>query len=770
MSILSFFIESVYLFRSKFDKIKIDIIIDYIYQLINPRCKSFKIDESIYETIKDILKQKEKISKTNKENKFFFINSNELCTFLIKAYSSYLIHLHMRFEGPTGIGKTVGACALARMIMDKKKYYIQSFHSGTKPSQCYGGTTIIDSNVHFKDGLLTLAMSEGSIFIADEFNLSSSETMKSLLPSLSRFRDYRIYIPGLEKKIKINENFIFIACQNKVGTLGRNQLPPMIEYSLREYIYPSHIKKTTEEIESIENDVKNICVEINNSFYDEYEKENRNLDDEEAKKVGIFMLKFNQFDKNYIQPLSFRDIKKIFKRIYYQNQKNNNGNFIGFKTYHNIIFYVLSKLNKRNIDDIKIEFIDLINEIFNINNKEDLNAYFKDTLNINKEGGKTYLQKGSCKVNLNFIFTSKMQKRIISFINLPNFLNPLFNSVISSDDESLLFLGKTSCKTYLCETLLQQNPEIINLNQETKIEQLLGGPIILRKKESNIFYFKYLCYLCGKSNKISELFEKYEKKTLKKNIFNLKPGIKGFNYAVTKFKDILFDNDNKINNNNINKDDLFSDYIIAFKPGFVLEALLKDKPFVLKNISNLYSDVLERFNQFFTEEQKIILIEDIYDTFTDGENKEISFYNKNRVLATANTGYENKLSEPILSRFTVINVDCYESQEEKIIIEMKINPQKNKINENEKEIENLIKLFKNIESLLQMTITLAQKIKIINIIKGLKDNITPDENIDFVEIIIFNLFKGLFEFRTNKSKKYQKFKDFFRKKKIFMEL
>ena len=81
MSILSFFIESVYLFRSKFDKIKIDIIIDYIYQLINPRCKSFKIDESIYETIKDILKQKEKISKTNKENKFFFINSNELCTF-----------------------------------------------------------------------------------------------------------------------------------------------------------------------------------------------------------------------------------------------------------------------------------------------------------------------------------------------------------------------------------------------------------------------------------------------------------------------------------------------------------------------------------------------------------------------------------------------------------------------------------------------------------------------------------------------------------------
>lgn len=162
----------------------------------------------------------------------------------------------MRFEGPTGIGKTVCACALARMIMGEKKYYIQSFHSGTKPRQCYGSEVIIDNNVDFKDGLLTLAMIKRSIFISDEFNLSTSETMKSLLPSLSKFNDYNIYIPGLEKKIKINENFIFIACQNKVGTLGRNQLPPLIESSLREFIYPSHIKKTTEEIEIIENDVK----------------------------------------------------------------------------------------------------------------------------------------------------------------------------------------------------------------------------------------------------------------------------------------------------------------------------------------------------------------------------------------------------------------------------------------------------------------------------------------------------------------------------------
>ena len=52
-------------------------------------------------------------------------------------------------------------------------------------------------------------MTEGTVFIADEFNLSSKETMKSILPSLSKFKDYNIYIPGLEKKIKIILIFYF---------------------------------------------------------------------------------------------------------------------------------------------------------------------------------------------------------------------------------------------------------------------------------------------------------------------------------------------------------------------------------------------------------------------------------------------------------------------------------------------------------------------------------------------------------------------------------
>ena len=138
-----------------------------------------------------------------------------------------------------------------------------------------------------------------------------------------------------------------------------------------------------------------------------------------------------------------------------------------------------------------------------------------------------------------------------------------------------------------------------------------------------------------------------------------------------------------------------------FKPGFILDSLIKDKPFVLKGISNLHSDVLER-------DKKISLIEDIYNTFTSDNNKEIIFNTINRVLATANDGYENKLAEVILSRFTIINSENYKLEEEKIIINREFNKSNFDSNKENQEVNQLIILFKDIESLLQITITLSK--------------------------------------------------------------
>ena len=799
MSTLTFFIESVHIFKSEFEKIykesktdnknKIDNeekndmndiegkIIDYIFQLINPKNKNITIDEEIYKAIQGLLKEKNsKVIGNNKDSKYFFQESKELSSFLINAYSSYLIHMHMRFEGPTGIGKTVAACALGRIITNnQKKYYIQSFHSGTKPNQCYGGWTIINNKPDTKDGLLTLAMNEGTVFITDEFNLSSKETMKSILPSLSHFNDYKIYFPGIEKKLKINNNFIFIACQNKVGTLGRNKLPDLIEYSLREFSYPSHIKKSAEEIKEIENDVKTICDEINKSL----KKENKNeifrpITGEEARNLGKFMLKFNQLNKNYLQPLSFRDIKKIFNRIYYQRNKKKKNIFIGFEVYHNIIFYILSKLNKQNIIDIKKDLMGLIKEIFSLKLEYELDIYFENSLKLEKKnvGGIEciFLIKGLCKVDISENLKDEMKKRILSYINLQNFLNPFFYAIISSKDESLLFLGKTSCKTFLCETIFIKGFEHIHLNQETKIDQLLGGPMILSKKEAKNFYFKYLCYLCGRG-KVKELYEDFEANKLDKSKFNSESQTaEGFDFAIENFKELLFNDKNKINQEKEEekeKQDFFSDYVIVFKPGFILDSLIRDKPFILKDISNLHSDVLERFNQFLTEEKKITLIEDIYNTFTNNDNKEIIFNASNRVLATANDGYENKLSEAILSRFTVINVESYELEEEKIIINMEFNDSINNSQKEVQELNRIITLFRKIESILQITISLSQKIGIIKIIQKLKKTKEVDENLDISEIVLFNMFKGLFEFRTQKSKKYNSFINLFNNKKLW---
>lgn len=155
-----------------------------------------------------------------------------------------------------------------------------------------------------------------------------------------------------------------------------------------------------------------------------------------------------------------------------------------------------------------------------------MDCYFENTLKLeNKEKGHIFLSKGLCKINLSPYFTKDMNKRIFSYSKLQNFLNPFFNAMISSDDEPILFLGKTSCKTYLCQTIFNddKNMEIIHLNQETNINQLLGGPTLLYKKEAEFFYFKYLCYLCQRGKDINKLYEQYQNNKLNNNSFKKQP-------------------------------------------------------------------------------------------------------------------------------------------------------------------------------------------------------------------------------------------------------
>ena len=99
--------------------------------------------------------------------------------------------------------------------------------------------------------------------------------------------------------------------------------------------------------------------------------------------------------------------------------------------------------------------------------------------------------------------------------------------------------------------------------------------------------------------------------------------------------------------------------IVVFKPGIFIQAKMRGQNLILKNITNVKTENLERLNEIFSGNKILTLNEDIQNTFTEENNKEINFSNDFRVIATCNEGNETSLSEAFLSRFTLIYLDKY---------------------------------------------------------------------------------------------------------------
>ena len=91
--------------------------------------------------------------------------------------------------------------------------------------------------------------------------------------------NHKIYFPRIEEPILIHLNFFFVVCQNEIGTIERNTLPPNIIKTFKEIFYPP------KQVE----DITQICKEINNSLYKRGEE--KVLDDRAAGKLGKFMIK-----------------------------------------------------------------------------------------------------------------------------------------------------------------------------------------------------------------------------------------------------------------------------------------------------------------------------------------------------------------------------------------------------------------------------------------------------------------------------------------------
>ena len=611
----------------EFEEIDQNNIIDFIFDLL------FEEDIKIHNKIKDILLQKF-IKKKNQfskgQDQFIFEGNQTLENYIFKVYASFIINLNLCIIGSPGVGKTSSTQFISDILKGENHYKLFNFHRTTKPNHLYGTINLKEGKIEYYKGPLMEAAAKGYIFIADEMNLSSSSTMKSTLPLLDPQLKKNILIPGLDKSIDIKDDFFFISCQNDVDNFGRNYVPEIVQRELRIIKYP---KQNEEEI-------VNICVQkCRKEFSNKDRKINKkkeiydfsncpNFNEDNSKKLGTFMVKYNEKVEIYKLPLlqwSFRDIDKIIKRIF--EHINDTNNYINFKFYHFIYFYLFSSISKENLekminfceqkqnkkDSLKNIVHKLFIEIFELdsNISEELKSSFfgKPKIDINKQ----LIIKENLQIK--FDFGDELKNSCNSF-NLSNYYNDLFKLKLFSNYEPVLLIGPSSYKTHLAEYYIKHikkaNYNKIYLNQKTTIEDLLGGPYFLSQNLSKYYYF----YLLWKIIDIP-----YEKEHKKKLILNFFGNIINQNHKIKilcKIYNNIYNNFQKSLQRKNNKPQ------IVFKEGEILLSILKKESIIFKDIHKVPTEVFERFNEFLSSERILSLNEDIYGTFfSDNDDNKI---------------------------------------------------------------------------------------------------------------------------------------------------
>ena len=740
---LSLFCRAINIFIQKLNsqkEIKLERLVNYAFQLIiSPKIE----DDNI---IEDFIYQKYLNFQTEitNDNKYFFQESPKLRGFMAKLYLASMINLPICIIGKTGVGKTSCAREFSR-IREKsmelsKDFYMHSFHANTKPSHFYGNITMKNNEIEFINGSLLNAMEKGTTFIADEMNLSPEIVMKSLVPALDLNFNCKIIIPGIQKKIQFNQKFFFIACQNDFTTTGRNSLPKLLAKKLKCIPYP----------EPPMEDIESICASINLELYNSKDGSKREKLINNGKKIAQYMEALNKLKKTYIPNWSIRDVTKVLKRVHFQSLEKNAYKYNNIDFIDNIVFYTLSGIYKKDIKDktTKENLLNLISNIlssiFNLNNSQvnQIKNIFNEEAKIVKEKDENFLRKGKCGISLKYIHFFNKDK---SIFRLPSLYNELFQVLLAHDEEPILIIGEPGYKTYLAQLLL---PDIkpIQLNSETTIGQLLGSTIFLSDLEVKVFYLKQIYNILDvqikdteikmiqnwvninetNSNKITE-----EQDNLIKEIDDLFfQKIK----KVQKFKSTLDILKKKLINNNKDKKKHLNNVNLEFKPGLILNSILSGKSLILKYLSNLPTVVLERFNELFSGKHNLTLNEDIHDTFTKEGEREFSNLGENfRIFATCSLGEQNKLSEAILSRFTIICSDKYTIDEQKDVLKSFLFD--NQLNFNQLCIDEVMQFSKNMKNN-----SLSQMINALSL-SNQQEIFEESEHISRVNILSFILYR-----------------------------
>ena len=313
------------------DDIEIKLLVKLVYDLLFSEQSPVIIDDQIKKFILD-----NKLTE-DPEKKYHYKSIDKIENYMVSLYLYCIMNIPIYVFGEPGVGKTAGAECLARILNPDEnsddnnknyKYKKYAFNSATTPSDIYGAESLIDGEVKLIDGPLTESALKGQIFIADEMNLSSNNTMMSLIPIFNTIHNRPIYFPGLQIPIKINPNFWFGAFQNYEETAGRNATPHELALKLVKIDYPK----------AEENDIKEICIRIRNYIYKSMKP---NVTDIHILQLAKFMLELNKKRVNgnlaAAEAWSIRNLENIINRM--AEQQKHQGDIFTNKSGSSLIQY-----------------------------------------------------------------------------------------------------------------------------------------------------------------------------------------------------------------------------------------------------------------------------------------------------------------------------------------------------------------------------------------------------------------------------------------------
>ena len=489
MSKLAKFSKAIYrLFLECSKKINKKELIEYVENLLFGGK-----DKGIFFEIPQIIKNKANIlfsenKQTSTDEKFYFKNSKSLKTLMTHLYSCSICRIPVCLVGSTGLGKTSMARAFSEYVRNEVAI-MYSFHLETQIDDIYGTYTFQNGKPVIILGPLTLALSKGKIFIADEFNLAENTILQTLSIAFENSDENSYFlVPGIGSKIKYDKNFFFIACQNDLSTTGRKKLPDIIEKRLRTFEYP------LPDLEDLQKSCQDIIKE-NLSDRNEYKLSN-------AEKMANFMYQINQLNDPNIGIWSMRNIRKIFRRYAYQIL--NKDSYINVSFELQLVIYILGEIpiNKRMETFEKIK--KLLLETFEMEE----NSIKEISEVINDKTPKVEIR--SDYKNKKFLFKGKSGIKIGNEYDglecLNSFMDTVYFAKFAHFKEPINFCGPSSYKTFLAQKFLLGAP-VLNLYPETSIGQLLGSVSLVNNIDAKIYYLEEILKITGNEEKLKDYKE-----------------------------------------------------------------------------------------------------------------------------------------------------------------------------------------------------------------------------------------------------------------------